>query len=104
MERVEGKIATGRFCSNMAAVFDRKVHAAIFEGKLACPHRSCSKKPIFYQTSGIFHHYNTIHGCNVPSSFLKEALMLSRKFHGDETKAYLENIYQHHAIGGTIPK
>ena len=29
MGRVEGKIATGRFRSNMAAVFDRKVHAAM---------------------------------------------------------------------------
>ena len=98
MGRVEGEIATGRFRSNMGAVFDRKVHAAILEGKLACPHSSCSKKPIFYQKSGIFHHYKTIHGSNAPSSFLKEALMLSRKLHGDETKAYLENIYQHHAM------
>ena len=69
MGRVEGKIATGRFRSNMAAVFDRKVHAATLKGKLACPHSSCSKKPTFYQKSVIFHHYKTIHGSNVPSSF-----------------------------------
>ena len=46
MGRVEGKIATGRFRSNMAAVFDREVHSAILEGKLACPHSNC-RNPLF---------------------------------------------------------
>lgn len=73
MREVSWEGSKGRFRSNMAAVFDGKVHAAILEGKLACPHSSCSKKPIFYQKSGIFHHYKTIYGSNVPSSFLKKS-------------------------------
>ena len=46
MGREEGKIATSRFRSNMAAreesSLSRDVNNALNEGKLACQHRSCT--------------------------------------------------------------
>ena len=88
----------------MAAGFQREVHAAIMEGKLACSHSNCLEKTIFYQKSGILEHYKTVHGPNVPSSFLEEARTLSRKLHGDETKTYLERIYEKHVIEVRLKK
>ena len=55
MGRDEGKIATGRFRSNMAAreesSLSRDVNNALNEGKLACQHRSCTANSIFVATS-----------------------------------------------------
>ena len=55
MGRDEGKIATGRFRSNMAAreesSLSRDVNNALNEGKLACQHRSCTVNNIFVATS-----------------------------------------------------
>ena len=68
------------------------------ESKLARSHGNCGEKTIFYQKSGISHHYKTMHSPNVPSSFLEEAYTLSRKLHGDETKTYLEHVYQKHGM------
>ena len=55
MGREEGKIATGRFRSNMAAreesSLSRDVNNALNEGKLACQHRSCTVNDIFIATS-----------------------------------------------------
>ena len=55
MGREEGKIATGRFRSNMAAreesSLSRDVNNALNEEKLACQHRSCTVNDIFIATS-----------------------------------------------------
>ena len=55
MGREEGKIATGRFRSNMAAreesSLSRDVNNALNEGKLACQLRSCTVNDIFIATS-----------------------------------------------------
>ena len=55
MGRDEGKIATGRCRSNMAAreesTLSRDVNNAVNEGKLACQHRSYTVNNIFVATS-----------------------------------------------------
>ena len=88
----------------MAAGFKREVYAAIMEGNLASSHSNCLKKTIFYQKSGILEHYKTVHGPNVPSSFLEEARTLSRKIHEDESKTYLEHIYEKHVMEVRLKK
>ena len=49
-------------------------------------------------------HYKTVHGPNVPSSFLEEARTLSRKIHEDESKTYLEHIYEKHVMEVRLKK
>ena len=71
----------GNFRSNMAAVINRKAHAAILEGKVACPHKSCSKKPLFYQKSGFFYHYTIIMGLTFHLYFIFPQISHLRK-HG----------------------
>ena len=55
MGREEGKIATGKFRSNMAAreesSLSRDVNNALNEGKLACQHSSCTVNNIFVTTT-----------------------------------------------------
>jgi len=62
MGRGEGKIATGRFCINMAGAgkgssFSREVNNVINEGKLACSHRSCIGNNFSNKANDILHHY-----------------------------------------------
>ena len=53
MGREDGKIAIGRFRSNMAeeSSLSCDVNNALDEGKLACQHRSCTVNDIFVATS-----------------------------------------------------
>ena len=85
----------------MVAVFEGKVHAAILEENWLVHIAVVARNLHFIKRAGFFTIIRPYMGLTFHLHFSERSTffnMLSRKLHGDETKAYLENIYQHHAM------
>ena len=74
---------------------DRPVHKAFRSGKLLCPKQGCQEKLLFFEETGIDHHFRVKHNAEFSGSEYQSSIRARRILHEKETKECLEQIFKY---------
>ncbi len=74
---------------------DRPVHKAFTSGKLLCPKQGCQQKLLFFEETGIHHHFRVKHNAEFSDNDYQSSIRARRIFHEKESKECLEQIFKY---------
>jgi len=74
---------------------DRPVHKAFRSGKLLCPKQECLEKLLFFEETGIDHHFRLNTTLNLVAVIIKVLYLARRILHEKETRECLEQIFKY---------
>ena len=74
---------------------DRPVHKAFRSGKLLCPKQECLEKLLFFEETGIDHHFRVKHNAEFSGSDHQSSIRARRTLHEKETRECLEQIFKY---------
>ena len=82
----------GRINGGFPGIIPRPVHEAVRMKKIICPEQNCCENMIFFEESGLGHHYRTIHKKDANAKVITKARSKTQEIYGGETLQFISTI------------